>query len=142
MKITLSENNILTSLYARSAMQTYVAEHPGGYVANILTTAQAPACRAIISDAFNIALAALQPGWRRVEADQPGQLAAEAPDDLSLDTTTVAALLEVAVAEYAVCIIFGVAGDRRAATAHATASSVLSKFNTRGYSVERLSLGY
>lgn len=131
MKITLSENAVLDSLYARSALGAYIAEHPGSYASNILTTAQAPACRRVIADAFAAAIAWLAPEWAL--CSEP--LTAEAPDGLPYDDLTVKTLLQVAVTALAEHLILAASLDRRADAPRETAVAILQNLASRVYSV-------
>ncbi|MCM1033492.1 MAG: hypothetical protein NC405_07020 [Odoribacter sp.] len=135
MKITISENAVLDSIYARNSLQTYVTEHPGSYIANILTTAQAPALRRVVADAFPAVIASLHPDW---EIDTSASLSAMAPPYAAGSEPTLKALLQQAVTEMAVYLLFSAASDSRAVAARGIAGAIIGSLQGLTYAASTI----
>lgn len=136
MKITVSMASVLDALYASTALQALMAEHPGSYYYNILTPAQAPALKRIVVEAHAAIMARLVPGWRLINnADEESKLVAEASDSLGLDEVTATALLRVALVEMVVYIIMSIGCDKRARAALDRSLAVISSLDATNYSV-------
>lgn len=136
MIITLSENAILDSIYAHSALRTYMADTQGNYVGGMLTPAQAQALRSLIAEAAAAAAAYLGSEW-----GVAGKLKLSAPATLLFDADTSAALLQVAVSELTAYILLAVASDDSYELRRRGAYAILDRLREQCYSATTIA-GY
>ena len=137
MKITISMNEVLERLYAITALHGYVNDTGGGYVANILTPAQAPALRVTVRAAHNAAMSYLAfSGWR--SDPDGGELAAVAPDTLVTDGPTATAVLSEAVTFLTLYIIYSTGADDRAGHVHEQAVASLRHLESERWHAARM----
>lgn len=141
MKITLSMNEVLERLYAIAALRGYVNESKTERVGRILSPAQAPALQVAVKSAFGAALSYLMfSGWA---ADSTlGELGAQAPDDIGLDSAAAAEGLAQAVVGLTLYAIYSGGVDNRAKAAYELAGEALSRLSAKCYRPMRLAPGY
>lgn len=141
MKITLSMNEVLERLYAITALRGYVNEPATGYVAHILSPAQASALQIVVKSAFGAAMSYLAfSGWR---ADRSlGELCAQAPDTLDVDSAMVAEKLVQAVVNLTLYIIYSTGVDGRAEAVHSHAVDALRSLASTRLHAARLAINY
>lgn len=141
MKITLSMNEVLERLYAITALHGYVNETTTARAGHILSPAQAPALQVAVKSAFGTALSYLMfSGW---EADiSLGQLGAQAPDDIGLDSATAAERLAQAVVGLTLYAVYSGGVDSRANAAYAQAVEALQSLSAECYRPMRLAASY
>lgn len=141
MKITLSMNEVLERLYAITALHGYVNESTTERVGHILSPAQALALQVAVKSAFGTALSYLMfSGW--VADSTLGELGAQAPDDIGLDSATAAEGLAQAVVGLALYTIYSGGVDSRAKAAYEQAVEALQRLSAECYRPMRLAASY
>ncbi len=131
MKITIKSDAVLDSVYAESSLRSVAASAPGGYVSRLLTRSETPALRRLLDDAVAIALARLGDGWRLAAAAGNATISIEAPDDLLLDSSTVAAILSAALGRLCAAIVLGTVSPGADTAYREVAASMLDNIGRR-----------